>query len=66
MSNIFGVEKGPQICTDWPRNGVTIGGDAEKSANNNNLLVIMRVRLSHKIVMYHLKNWTRNEGDNWG
>ena len=59
MSNIFGVEKGPQICTDWPRNGVTIGGDAEKSANNNNLLVIMRVRLSQKIGLLDLTNRTR-------
>ena len=29
--------------------GVTLGGDADKSGNNTNLLVIMRVRLSQKI-----------------
>ena len=34
-----------------------IGVDAAKSGNNTNLLVIMRVRLLHKIGLLNLKNW---------
>ena len=35
---------------------VTIGGDAEKSVKNTHLLVIMRMRLSHKIGLLNLTN----------
>ena len=38
--------------------GVTIGRDATKSGNNTHLLVIMLVRISHKIGMYNLANRT--------
>ena len=37
--------------------GVTIGGDAAESVDNTHLLVVMRVRLLHKIGLYNLTNW---------
>ena len=39
--------------------GVTIGGDAAKSGKVTNLLVIMRMRLSQKIGLLNLMDWTR-------
>ena len=39
--------------------GVTIGGNAAKSGNNTNLLVIMRLGLSQKIGLHSLTDWTR-------
>ena len=36
--------------------GVTIGGDADKSVNNTNLLVIMRMKLLRKIGLLDLMN----------
>ena len=39
--------------------GVTIGGDAGKSGKNTNLLVIISVRLSQKIVRLDLTNQTQ-------
>ena len=36
--------------------GVTLGGDADKSGNNTNLLVIMRVRLLQKIGLLDFMN----------
>ena len=39
--------------------GVTIGGDAAKSVKRTNLLVVMRVRLSHNIGLLDLTNWNR-------
>ena len=38
---------------------VTIGGDSDKSVDGNNLLVIMRVMLSHKIGLLDSTNHTR-------
>ena len=38
---------------------VTIGGDAEKIVKNIHLLVIMRVRLLHKIGLPNLIDWNR-------
>ena len=39
--------------------GVKIGGDATKIVKNTNLLVIMRVRLSHKIGLLDFTNWNQ-------
>ena len=39
--------------------GVIIGGDSAKSGKNTHLLVVMRVRLSQKIGLLDLMNWTR-------
>ena len=39
--------------------GVTIGGDASKSGKNAHLLVVMCVRLSHKIGLLNLTNRTQ-------
>ena len=39
--------------------GVKIGGFAAKSGNNNNLLVVMRVRLSQNIGLPDLTNRTQ-------
>ena len=38
--------------------GLTIGIDADKRDNNTHLLVIMRVKLSQKIGLLDLNNWT--------
>ena len=38
--------------------GVTIGGDAVKISRDTHLLVIIRVRLLHKISLLDLTNWT--------
>ena len=38
--------------------GVKIGGDAAKSGKNTHLLVLLRVRLPHKIDFLELTNWT--------
>ena len=38
---------------------MTIGIDAARSGNNTHLLVIMRMRLSKKIGLIDLMNWTR-------
>ena len=38
---------------------VTIGGDAAKSGKDTHLLVVMRMRLLHKIGPIHLINWTQ-------
>ena len=39
--------------------GVTIGDDDAKSDNNTHFLVVMCVRLSQKIGLIDLTNWTR-------
>ena len=39
--------------------GVAIGGDAFKMYNNTHLLVIMCVRISHKIGLHKLTNKTQ-------
>ena len=44
MSNIFGVERGPQIYKNGLEMGVTIEGDASKIGKNTHLLLIMSVR----------------------
>ena len=46
--------------------GLTIGGDADKNCKNTNLLVVMLVRLSQKIGLLNLRNWTRfKEGNGY-
>ena len=42
------LEGGRKYAKNGQAMGVEIGGDAEKSGKNTNLLVIMRVRLSQK------------------
>ena len=59
MSNIFAVGRGPKIYKNWTNNGVKIWGDAAKIGKNTNLLVIMCVRLSHKIGLLDLTNRTQ-------
>ena len=44
--------------------GVKIGGDAENSGKKNHLLVIMHVRLSHKIGLLDLANGTLSKKGN--
>ena len=39
--------------------GITIGGDAATSGNNTNLLVVMHVSLSQKMVLLDLTNRTQ-------
>ena len=39
--------------------GIKIGGDAAKSVKKNHLVVVMRVKLSKKISLIDLTNWTR-------
>ena len=39
--------------------GATIGGDAAKSGKKTHLLVIMHVRISHKIGLLDLTNQTQ-------
>ena len=38
---------------------VKIGGDAAKSGNNTNLLVIIHMRLSQKNLLLDFNNWTQ-------
>ena len=58
MSNLFGVGRAPEIYKIGVAMGVKIEGDAAKSGNKTNLLVIMRVRLSQKIGLPDLTNRT--------
>ena len=48
-----GERKSTQIGLEM---GVTIGGDDDKSVNNTDLLVVMRVRLSQSIGLLDLTN----------
>ena len=45
--------------------GMKIGGDTTKIGNNTHLLVTMRVRLSQKIGLLDLTNWTRFKKRKW-
>ena len=59
VSNLFFVGRGAQIYKKLTINGVTMWVDAAKSGKNNNLLVIMCVRLLHNIGLIDLTNQTR-------
>ena len=52
------LEEGRKYTNIRLATGATIEGDAEKSGKNTHLLVIMCVRLSQKIGLLDLKNWT--------
>ena len=56
MSNLFGFGRGHESTKNGLAIGTTIGGDAEKSGKNTNLLVIMHVRISQKIGLIDLMN----------
>ena len=60
MSNWFGVGRGgSKFAIFLLSPGVAIGGDAVKINNNTHLLVIMCVRISHKIGLPNLTNKTQ-------
>ena len=59
MSNIFSVGRGRKIYKIGLAMGIKIGGDDSKSGKNTHLLVVMRVRLSQKIGLLDLTNWTQ-------
>ena len=59
VSNLFCFGRGAQIYKKLTINGVTMWVDAAKSGKNNNLLVIMYVRLLHNIGLIDLTNQTR-------
>ena len=56
MYHQFDVGRGYKLCEDWTINGGGIGGSFAKSGKNTNLLVIIRVRLWHKIGLHNLMN----------
>ena len=64
MSIIFDVGRGKKIHKKWTRNGGNNWGDAAKSGNNTNLLLIMRVRLLQKIGLLDLMNRNRFKKEN--
>ena len=47
------LEGGHKISKIEPAMGVTIGGDAVKIGKNTHLLVMLRVRLLHKIGLHN-------------
>ena len=50
------LEGGRKSAKNGLAMGVTIGGDAEKSGRNTNLLIMMHTRLSEKISLHNLTN----------